>query len=103
MLDAQRRVAELHRIMRFKETGGEDPLFRVALLAEEVGEVASCITKNDGNLAEEHADLLIVLLGNCVSFGIDVEEAFNRKLDRLMRMTPVTDGAHARLITSRDE
>ncbi|MEU4454763.1 hypothetical protein AB0F44_25760 [Nocardioides sp. NPDC023903] len=101
MKEELNRVAEFHRKMRFAENGGEDMLFRMALIAEEVGEIAACLTKNKGDIAEEHADLLILVLGNCVSLGIEdrITDVLHAKLERLMQLEPVSSGSHARVIT----
>ena len=63
-------VQAFHDKHDFKNTGGEELLFRVALMAEELGEVSECVTKGKGSeaLAEECADLLILLLGTQIAF-----------------------------------
>lgn len=53
---------------------------------EEVGEISEAITKDQDNFEEEHADLLILLLGNCVAYDIDILKLTNEKLDRLLKM-----------------
>jgi len=62
-------------------------LHRMCLLMEEVGEVCQCLTKGKSRqeLIEEHADLLILLLGNAVSLDFDLETAFWTKLERILR------------------
>ena len=60
-------------------------LYRQNLLMEELGEISQCITKGKGDLAEEHADLLILLIGNCVLMDIDIETAVNQKLFKIMQ------------------
>ena len=42
MLDA---VQAFHDKHDFKNTGGEDMTYRLALMAEELGEISSCVTK----------------------------------------------------------
>ncbi len=42
MLDA---VQAFHDKHDFKNTGGEDMMYRLALMAEELGEISSCVTK----------------------------------------------------------
>jgi len=59
-------------------------LYRQNLLIEELGEISQCLTKGKGDLAEEHADLLILLLGNCVVMDIDIANAFNEKMNKIM-------------------
>lgn len=95
------RVKHLHSIMHFSENGGEDMYYRMALISEEVGEIAECLTKNRGDIVEEHADLLILVLGNCVALGVEneIEEVLNKKLDRLMNMKPTSSNGHTRIIT----
>lgn len=84
MLDA---VQSFHDKHRFRETGGEELTYRVALMAEELGEVSSCITKgkSTGALAEEVADLLILIIGTGIAARFDLNDAFWRKMDQLMR------------------
>ncbi|MDA2917087.1 hypothetical protein MYX64_09655 [Nitrospinae bacterium AH_259_B05_G02_I21] len=61
--------------------------YRMNLIMEEVGEICQCLTKGLGQekLAEEHADLLVLLLGNCISADIDLEEAFWKKMEILQK------------------
>lgn len=82
MLDC---VRAFHNKHRFKETGGEDLPYRVALMVEELGEISACATKGKGKqaLAEECADLLILLLGTAVSADFDLRTAFWRKMQTL--------------------
>ena len=56
----------------------ETMLYRTNLLTEELGEIAACLTKGKSKeqLAEEHADLLILLLGNCIVMDIDLPVAW---------------------------
>lgn len=54
----------------------ETMLYRMSLLMEELGEISQCLTKGKGNIAEEHAELLILLLGNCITMDIDIVTAF---------------------------
>ena len=42
MLEA---VQAFHDKHRFNEEGGEDLAYRVALMAEELGEISACVTK----------------------------------------------------------
>jgi len=84
MLDA---VQAFHDKHDFKNTGGEEMTYRLALMAEELGEVSSCITKGKSreNLAEEVADLLILLVGTAIAADFDLREAFWKKMDKLMQ------------------
>jgi dephospho-CoA kinase len=54
---------------------------RISLMIEELGEISQCISKGKGNIEEEHADLLYLLLGNAITLGFDLEEAFWKKHD----------------------
>lgn len=38
-------VQAFHDKHRFQETGGEEMVYRIALMAEEPGELSSCVTK----------------------------------------------------------
>ena len=79
------RVQEFHEVHNLKERGGEDLVYRVALMAEELGEISAAVTKGKDKslLAEECADLLILLLGTGISADIDLQTAFWRKMDAL--------------------
>ena len=78
-------VQAFHDKHRFRETGGEDLTYRIALMTEELGEISACVTKGKptDQLAEECADLLILLLGTAISAGIQLDRAFWDKLARL--------------------
>lgn len=69
----------------FKNNGGEDLAYRVALMAEELGEISACVTKGKSleDLAEESADLLILLLGTAISANFDLNQAFWDKMKKL--------------------
>lgn len=74
------------------------------LLMEELGEICESITKSKSNFQEEHADLLILLLGNCVSYDIDIIDITSRKLDKLLKMEPVRNAdGYSRLVTSNEK
>ncbi len=79
-------VQAFHDKHDFKNTGGEELAYRVALMAEELGEISSCITKGKASaeLAEEVADLLILLLGTAIAANFDLNSAFWQKMDKLM-------------------
>ncbi len=67
-----------------------DPLTNMAVLAEEVGEVARIIARTDGeqsakpgeklDLADELADVLWVICAIANQHGIDLESAFSNNL-----------------------
>jgi len=56
-------------------------------MAEELGEISSCITKGKSqeNLAEEVADLFILLVGTAIAADFDLRQAFWKKMDGLMQ------------------
>jgi NTP pyrophosphatase (non-canonical NTP hydrolase) len=78
-------VQAFHDKHRFKETGGEEMTYRLSLMAEELGEISACITKgkSDDALAEELADLLILLIGTGIARDLDLNQAFWDKMRKL--------------------
>ena len=78
-------VQAFHDKHRFKETGGEDLTYRVALMTEELGEIAECVTKGKDKhkLAEECADLFILLIGTAIAAEFDLKQAFWDKLEKI--------------------
>jgi NTP pyrophosphatase (non-canonical NTP hydrolase) len=89
--DAQSRVDAW--ISQFEE-GYFDPLTNMARLAEEVGELAREVnhrfgqkTKKreepDGDLGMEMADILFVLICMANREGIDLQEAFDRMMEKV--------------------
>jgi NTP pyrophosphatase (non-canonical NTP hydrolase) len=84
MLDA---VQAFHDKHDFKNTGGEELTYRLALMAEELGEISSCVTKGKSKdkLAEEVADLFILLIGTAIAADFDLRDAFWKKMDALMQ------------------
>jgi len=78
-------VQAFHDKHDFKNTGGEDMAYRVALMAEELGEISACVTKGKEKvmLAEETADLLILILGTAIAADFDLKQAFWDKMDKL--------------------
>ena len=92
MLTAVQRFHDKHG---FRESGGEDLPYRVALMAEELGEISACITKGKTKeaLAEECADLLILLIGTAISANLDLSEAFWQKMKTIeQRPSRMVDG-----------
>ena len=92
MLAAVQRFHDKHK---FRETGGEDLPYRVALMAEELGEISACITKGKSEeaLAEECADLLILLIGTAISANLNLSEAFWQKMEKIeQRPSRMIDG-----------
>ena len=84
MLAAVRAFHEKHR---FRETGGEEMTYRVALMTEELGEISSCVTKGKRKeaLAEEVADLLILVMGTAIAQDFDLNRAFWQKMEQLQQ------------------
>jgi NTP pyrophosphatase (non-canonical NTP hydrolase) len=78
-------VQAFHDKHRFKDSGGEEMTYRIALMAEELGEIAECVTKGKGKeqLAEECADLLILLIGTAIAADFDLKQAFWDKLEKI--------------------
>ncbi|QKQ24109.1 nucleoside triphosphate pyrophosphohydrolase family protein [Candidatus Ruthia endofausta] len=78
-------VQSFHDKHDFRNHGGEDLAYRVALMAEELGEISACVTKGKSNedLAEESADLLILLIGTAISANFDLNQAFWKKMEKL--------------------
>ena len=88
-------VQRFHAKHRFRETGGEDLPYRVALMVEELGEISACITKGktEEALAEECADLLILLIGTALSANLDLRKAFWQKMEKIeQRPSRMIDG-----------
>lgn len=87
-------VQSFHNKHDFKNKGGEDLTYRIALMAEELGEMSACITKgNTEHLAEESADLLILLIGTAISANFDLNKAFWTKMDTILqRPAKIVDG-----------
>ena len=80
-------VQAFHTRHRFKERGGEDMTYRIALMAEELGEISACVTKGASKhlLTEEIADLLILVMGTAIAQDIDLNLAFWDKMAQLKR------------------
>ena len=78
-------VQAFHDKHDFKNTGGEELAYRVALMTEELGEISSCVTKGKDkqSLAEECADLLILILGTGIAADFDLNAAFWAKMKKL--------------------
>jgi NTP pyrophosphatase (non-canonical NTP hydrolase) len=78
-------IQEFHNKHDFKNHGGEDLAYRVALMAEELGEISACVTKGKSleDLSEESADLLILLMGTAISGKYDLNQAFWDKMKKL--------------------
>ncbi|MGE5241467.1 MAG: MazG nucleotide pyrophosphohydrolase domain-containing protein [Bacteroidota bacterium] len=83
--DMLAEVQAFHDKHRFRETGGEDLTYRVALMSEELGEIAECVTKGKSRekLAEECADLFILLVGTAIAADFDLKQAFWDKMEKV--------------------
>lgn len=79
-------VQGFHDKHDFKNSGGEDLTYRVALMSEELGEIAEAVTKGKPveALAEEVADLFILLMGTAISADFDLNAAFWQKMEKIM-------------------
>ena len=84
-------VQAFHDKHDFKHTGGEEMTYRVALMSEELGEISSCVTKGKSKqqLAEEAADLFILLIGTAIAGDFDLRAAFWSKISRKYAAAPV--------------
>lgn len=98
-------VQAFHDKHDFKNTGGEELAYRVALMAEELGEISACVTKgrSRAQLAEETADLFILLLGTAISAEFDLRDAFWRKMDKIMAREAKMVGGRIRVSEFRED
>lgn len=80
-------VEAFHHKHDLRNTGGEELAYRVALMAEELGEISACVTKgrDKRQLAEELSDLLILLMGTGIAAELDINAAFWDKMENLMQ------------------
>ena len=80
-------VQAFHDKHDFKNTGGEELTYRIALMTEELGEISEAITKgrDKETLAEEVADLFILLLGTGIAADFDLKQAFWNKIEKIMQ------------------
>lgn len=88
-------IQAFHDKHDFKGKGGEDLTYRVALMSEELGEIAAAVTKGKPTeqLAEEVADLLILVMGTAISAEFDLNAAFWSKMNKIMqRESRMIDG-----------
>ena len=96
------QVRDLHEKRGFRTNGGEDPVWRIALLCEEVGELAAAVTKGHGDPAAEIADILISLLGTCVAMEVDIEDEFRKKMAEIEGRRSIFRNGHVRLAKEGD-
>lgn len=99
-----REVQAFHDKHDFKNTGGEELTYRVALMAEELGEISSCVTKGKDKekLTEECADLLILIMGTAISADFDLKQAFWDKMQKLMKRESKMINGRIRVSEFRD-
>lgn len=97
-------VQAFHDKHDFKNTGGEEMTYRMALMAEELGEIGAAITKGKPKeqLAEEVADLYILLIGTSIAAEFDLKEAFWQKMDKIMQRESKMVNGRIRVSEFRD-
>jgi NTP pyrophosphatase (non-canonical NTP hydrolase) len=97
-------VQAFHDKHDFKNTGGEELTYRMALMAEELGEIGACITKGKPveALAEEVADLYILLIGTAIAADFDLKQAFWDKMDKIMKRESKMINGRIRVSEFRD-
>ncbi|MEE8387746.1 MAG: nucleoside triphosphate pyrophosphohydrolase family protein [Acidiferrobacterales bacterium] len=97
-------VQSFHIKHDFKGTGGEDLTYRVALMTEELGEIAEAITKGKPveYLAEETADLLILLIGTAIAAEFDLKKAFWEKMEKIQERKSKMINGRIRVSEFRD-
>jgi NTP pyrophosphatase (non-canonical NTP hydrolase) len=97
-------VQAFHDKHRFRETGGEEMTYRIALMAEELGEISSCVTKGKSGeaLAEELADLLILVIGTAIAQDLDLNQAFWEKMQKLDKRSSRMVNGRIRVSEFRD-
>lgn len=97
-------VQTFHDKHRFRETGGEEMSYRIALMAEELGEISACVTKGKSKeaLGEEVADLLILIIGTAIAQDFDLNQAFWEKMEKLMQRESRMVNGRVRVSEFRD-
>lgn len=97
-------VQAFHDKHDFRNTGGEELAYRVALMAEELGEISACVTKgrDTGQLAEEVADLMILIMGTAIAADFDLKAAFWDKMAKLMERESKMVNGRIRVSEFRD-
>ena len=102
--DMLQRVQDFHDKHDFKNTGGEEMAYRVALMAEELGEISACVTKGKSkqDLAEECADLLILVMGTAIAQNFDLKQAFWDKMEKIMQRESKMINGRIRVSEFRD-
>jgi NTP pyrophosphatase (non-canonical NTP hydrolase) len=97
-------VQAFHDKHDFKNKGGEELTYRMALMAEELGEIAAAVTKGKPKeqLAEECADLFILLIGTAIASDFDLNEAFWNKMQKIMQRESKMVNGRIRVSEFRD-
>lgn len=97
-------VQAFHDKHDFKNTGGEELTYRMTLMAEELGEIGACISKGKSKekLAEEVADLFILLIGTGIAADFDLRQAFWDKMEKLMKRESKMVNGRIRVSEFRD-
>jgi len=97
-------VQAFHDKHDFKNTGGEELIYRVALMTEELGEISACASKGKPveDLAEECADLLILLMGTAIAQNFDLNAAFWSKMQKIMQRQSKMVNGRIRVSEFRD-
>jgi len=98
-------VQAFHDKHDFKNTGGEELTYRIALMTEELGEIAEAVTKgrDKQTLAEEVADLFILLIGTGIAADFDLEQAFWAKMEKIMQRESKMVNGRIRVSEFRDK
>jgi len=102
--DMLAEVQSFHDKHDFKNTGGEELIYRIALMAEELGEISACASKGKSveELAEECADLLILLMGTAIAQDFDLKQAFWQKMQKIMKRESKMINGRIRVSEFRD-
>ncbi|MEJ2180362.1 MAG: nucleoside triphosphate pyrophosphohydrolase family protein [Gammaproteobacteria bacterium] len=97
-------VQSFHDKHDFKNTGGEELTYRIALMAEELGEISACVSKGKDKekLAEECADLFILLVGTAIAADFDLKQAFWEKMQALHKRESKMINGRIRVSEFRD-
>jgi len=97
-------VQAFHDKHDFKNTGGEELMYRIALMAEELGEISACASKGKSieALSEECADLMILLMGTAIAQDFDLKQAFWQKMSKIMKRESKMINGRIRVSEFRD-
>jgi len=103
-IDMLAKVQAFHDKHDFKNTGGEELTYRISLMAEELGEISSCVTKGKSKeeLKKETADLFILLHGTAIAADFDLKQAFWEKMDKIMQRKSKIINGRIRVSEFRD-